>query len=99
MDKKILFTVCATAAMASAQSTANIDDFEDGNGLAKTGKDDAWYAYNDKNDQGASTYSNVEDQYGLVVVLEEAAADGSKYGAGLTGIKLVQGDNPYDPYL
>ena len=99
MDKKILFTVCATAAMASAQSTANIDDFEDGNGLAKTGKDDAWYAYNDKNDQGASTYSNVEDQYGLVVVLEEAAADGSKYGAGLTGIKLVQGDNRYDPYV
>ena len=43
MKKKILFTVCATAAMASA--AANIDDFEDGNGLASTGgKNDAWYA-------------------------------------------------------
>ena len=98
MEKKILFTLCATAALASAQ-TANIDDFEDGNGLASTGTDDAWYAYNDKNDKGASTYTNTEDQYGLVVVLEEAAAGGSKYGAGLTGIKLVQGDNEYDPYV
>lgn len=98
MDKKILFTLCATAAMASAQ-TANIDDFEDGNGLSNTGAEDAWYAYNDKNDKGASSYTNTEDTYGLVVVLEEAAAGGSKYGAGLTGIKLVQGDNPYDPYV
>ena len=99
MDKKILLTLCATAAMASAQTTANIDDFEDGNGLANTGSDDAWYAYNDKNDKGASTYTNTEDKYGLVVVIPEAAAGGSKYGAGLTGIKLVQGDNPYDPYV
>ena len=78
MKKKILLTVCATAAMVSAQ-TANIDDFEDGNGLASTGAEDAWYAYNDKNDKGASSYTNTEDQYGLVVVLEEAAAGGSKY--------------------
>jgi len=99
MDKKILLTLCATAAMASAQTTANIDDFEDGNGLANTGSDDAWYAYNDKNDKGASTYTNTEDKYGLVVVIPEAAAGGSKYGAGLTGIKLVQGDNLYDPYV
>ena len=99
MKTKILFTLCATAAMASAQ-TANIDDFEDGNGLASTGgKNDAWYAYNDKNDKGASSYTNTEDEYGLVVVLEEAAAGGSKYGAGLTGIKLDQGDNEYDPYV
>ena len=99
MKKKILFTLCATAAMASAQTTANIDDFEDGNGLANTGADDAWYAYTDKNDKGASTYTNTEDKYGLVVVIPEAAAGGSKYGAGLTGISLVQGDNPYDPYV
>ncbi len=99
MDKKILFTLCATAAMASAQTTANIDDFEDGDGLSKTGKEDAWYAFNDKNDKGASSYTNSEDKYGTVVVIEDAAADGSKYGAGLTGIKLVQGDNPYDPYV
>lgn len=99
MNKKILFTVCATAAMVSAQTTANIDDFEDGDGLSKTGKEDAWYAFNDKNDKGASSYTNTEDQYGIVVVIEDAAADGSKYGAGLTGIKLVQGDNPYDPYV
>ncbi len=99
MNKKILFTVCATAAMVSAQTTANIDDFEDGDGLSKTGKEDAWYAFNDKNDKGASSYTNTEDQYGTVVVIEDAAADGSKYGAGLTGIKLVQGDNPYDPYV
>ena len=99
MKTKILFTLCATAAMASAQ-TANIDDFEDGNGLASTGgKNDAWYAYNDKNDKGASSYTNTEDEYGLVVVIPEAAAGGSKYGAGLTGIQLVQGDNPYDPYV
>jgi endoglucanase len=99
MNKKILFTVCATAAMVSAQTTANIDDFEDGDGLSKTGKEDAWYAFNDKNDKGASSYTNTEDQYGTVVVIEDAAAGGSKYGAGLTGIKLVQGDNPYDPYV
>ena len=32
-------------------------------------------------------------------MIPEAAAGGSKYGAGLTGIQLVQGDNPYDPYV
>ena len=31
MNKKILFTVCATATLASA--AANIDDFEDGKDL------------------------------------------------------------------
>ncbi|MBR5414089.1 MAG: T9SS type A sorting domain-containing protein [Fibrobacter sp.] len=98
MNKKILFTVCSTAILASA--AANIDDFEDGNGLASTGgKDDAWYAFNDKNDGGASTYSNTKDEYGLVVVIPEAAAGGSKYGAGLTDIELVQGTNKYDPYV
>ena len=98
MKTKILFTLCATATLASA--AANIDDFEDGNGLASTGgKNDAWYAYNDKNDKGASSYTNTEDEYGLVVVIPEAAAGGSEYGAGLTGIQLVQGDNPYDPYV
>ena len=99
MDRKILLTLCAAATMVSAQATANIDDFEDGNGLANTGSDDAWYAYNDKNDKGASTYTNTEDKYGIVVVIPEAAAGDSKYGAGLTGIKLVQGDNQYDPYV
>lgn len=100
MNKEVLFTLCAAAAMASAQTTANIDDFEDGNGLASTGgKNDAWYAFNDKNDKGASSYTNTEDEFGLVVVLPEAAAGGSKFGAGLTGIKLVKGDNPYDPYV
>ena len=79
MKKKILFTLCATAAMASAQTTANIDDFEDGDGLSKTGKEDAWYAFNDKNDKGASSYTNTEDKYGTVVVIKDAAADGSKY--------------------
>ena len=98
MKKRILFALGATAVMASAQ--ANIDDFEDGNGLAETGgKNDAWYAYNDEGDGGASTYSNVEDEYGLVVVIPEAAAGGSEYGAGLTDIKLVQGTNQYDPYV
>lgn len=97
MNKKILFTVCATATLASA--AANIDDFEDGNGLASTGADDAWYAFNDENDGGASTYSNTTDTYGLVVVIPDAAAGGSKYGAGLTDIELVQGTNEYDPYV
>jgi len=98
MKKRILFALGATAVMASAQ--ANIDDFEDGNGLAETGgKNDAWYAYTDENDGGGSSYTNEEDQYGLVVVIPEAAAGGSEYGAGLTGIKLVQGTNENDPYV
>ncbi len=54
MKKKILLTVCATAAMVSAQ-TANIDDLKAGNGLARTAVDDAWYAYNDNNATGASS--------------------------------------------
>lgn len=99
MKKKIFIALCSAAAMVSAQEAANIDDFEDGNGLASTGKKDAWYAYADENDGGASTYTNEEDQYGLVVVIPEAAAGGSKYGAGLTGISLVQGTNEYDPYV
>ena len=74
MKKKILFALGATAVMAAAQ---NIDDFEDGDGLASTGADDAWYAFTDVNDGGASSYSNTEDKYGLVVVIPEAAAGGS----------------------
>ena len=99
MKKKIFIALCSAAAMVSAQEAANIDDFEDGNGLASTGKKDAWYAFADENDGGASSYTNETDDYGLVVVIPEAAAGGSKYGAGLTGISLVQGDNPYDPYV
>ena len=96
MKKKILFALGATAVMAAAQ---NIDDFEDGDGLASTGADDAWYAFTDVNDGGASSYSNTEDKYGLVVVIPEAAAGGSSYGAGLTDIVLDQGTNQYDPYV
>ena len=99
MKKRILFALCATAAVAWAQTTPNIDDFEDGDGLANTGADDAWYAYTDKNDKGASTYSNTSDQYGTVVVIAEAAAGGSTHGAGLTGISLNKGSNANDPYV
>ncbi len=100
MKKIFVAALCATTAMSFAQTTANIDDFEDGDGLANTGgAKDAWYAYTDVNDKGASTYTNTKDQYGLVVVLEEAAAGGSKYGAGLTGISLAKGSNANDPYV
>ena len=100
MKKIFVAALCATTAMSFAQTTANIDDFEDGDGLANTGgAKDAWYAYTDVNDKGASTYTNTKDQYGLVVVLEEAAAGGSTHGAGLTGISLAKGSNANDPYV
>ena len=102
MNKKILVALACASTMASAAATDLIDDFEDGNGVANTDKGtytDVWFAYTDVNDKGASSYTNEKDADGDVVVFAEAAADGSKFGAGLKGIVLNKGENKWDPYV
>ena len=102
MNKKILVALACASTMASAAATDLIDDFEDGNGVANTDKGtytDVWFAYTDVNDKGASSYTNEKDADGDVVVFAEAAADGSKFGAGLKGIVLNKGENEWDPYV
>ena len=76
-----------------------IDDLEDGDGFAFTGGE--WYAYTDAGDKGASTISNGPGRNnGYNVVLSGSTAGNStKYVAGVTGVKLAQGENPYDPYV
>jgi hypothetical protein len=104
------YTACSTtptssSSIASSSSslpagyTDYIDDLEDGDGFAYTGGE--WYAYTDKGDKGASTISNGpgrNDGYN-VVISGSTAGNSSKYVAGVTGVKLSQGDNPYDPYV
>ena len=84
---------------SSVTLTGNVDDFEDGDNVAGTGAKDYWYVYTDADDGGNSTFSNESDDNGYVVVFPEAAANGSEYGAGMTGIVLDQGSNENAPYV
>jgi len=104
------YTACSTtptssSSIASSSSslpagyTDYIDDLEDGDGFAFTGGE--WYAYTDAGDKGASTISNGlgrNDGYN-VVISGSTAGNSTKYVAGVTGVKLSQGDNLYDPYV
>ena len=82
-----------------AGTTDYIDNLEDGDGYTFTGGE--WYAYNDSADKGASTISNAKGKKGGydVVVAGSKAGNSSKYVAGITGVKLSQGNNKYDPYV
>ena len=72
-----------------------VDDFEDGDNVANTGAEDYWYAFTDSGNTppGRSTISNTKSDGDYVVVFPAAAADGSGYGLGLTGINLQDGPN------
>lgn len=87
-----------SSSSVSSTTTSVIDDFEDGNGIANTGLEDYWYAFTDVNDKGGSSIENTSDEEGYVVVIPDAAKN-SDYGAGMTGIKLVKGENEYAPYV
>ena len=92
-------SIASSSSSLPAGYTDYIDDLEDGDGFAYTGGE--WYAYTDKGDKGASTISNGpgrNDGYN-VVISGSTAGNSSKYVAGVTGVKLSQGDNPYDPYV
>ncbi len=104
------YTACKDAPVSSSTSTASsssvsgegsplIDDFEDGNGIPNTNLDDTWYAFTDSGDKGTSSFTNEKEEEGYTVVIPEAAAGGSAYGAGLTGIVWNQGENKYEPYV
>ena len=105
------YTACdgAPASSSSAASSSSyvqpagttdyIDDLEDGDNYTYTGGE--WYAYNDSADKGASTISNAKGKKGGydVVIAGSKAGNSTKYVAGITGIKLSQGGNKYDPYV
>lgn len=59
-----------------------IDDFEDGDGVAKTGGADAWYTYADE----ASSYKHGD-------VVSASYAYSSKAGAGITNVKMGNSDS------
>ena len=83
------------ASSASSTDVALIDDFEDGDNVANTGAEDYWYAFTDSGNDppGMSTISNTKSDGEYVVVFAGAAAGGSGYGMGLTGINLKDGPN------
>ena len=87
--------VQSSSSSAAVSTFAMIDDFEDGDNVANTGKKDYWYAFTDVNNNppGKSTISNSKSSGEYVVVFATAAAGGSEYGAGLTGISLKDGDD------
>lgn len=92
----------AVSSSSSSQPTGTtdyIDDFEDGDNYAFTGGE--WYAYTDIGDNGASTISNGEGKNGgyNVILSGSSAGNSTAYVAGITGIKLSQGNNLYDPYV
>lgn len=92
-------SIASSSSSLPAGYTDYIDDLEDGDGFAFTGGE--WYAYTDKGDKGASTISNGpgrNDGYN-VVISGSTAGNSTKYVAGVTGVKLSQGDNLYDPYV
>jgi hypothetical protein len=90
----------SSSVVLPAGYTDYIDDFEDGDSLAFTGG--IWYAYTDAADNGASTISNAkvkdrngEDGYDVVLTADNE----SRNMAGMTGIRLSQGGNEYEPYV
>ena len=106
------YTACSGAAPVSSSSVVSsssfvqpegttdyIDDLDDGDRFAFTGGE--WYAYTDVGDDGASTVTNAPGANGgYDVVIDGATAGrGNGYVAGLTGVRLSKGNNPYEPYV
>ena len=92
-------SIASSSSSLPAGYTDYIDDLEDGDNYTFTGGE--WYAYTDDGDMGASTITNGEGARGGydVVFAGSKAGNSTKYVAGVTGIKLSQGDNLYDPYV
>ena len=92
-------SIASSSSSMPAGYTDYIDDLEDGDNYTFTGGE--WYAYTDDGDLGASTITNGEGARGgyNVVITGSKAGNSTKYVAGITGIKLSQGDNLYDPYV
>ncbi|WP_298772079.1 cellulase family glycosylhydrolase, partial [uncultured Fibrobacter sp.] len=106
------YTACSGSTPSSSSSVASsssfvqpagttdyIDDLEDGDNFAFTGGE--WYAYTDEGDNGASTITNGPGNKGgyNVVIPGSTAGSSTKYTAGITGVKLSQGGNKYNPYV
>ena len=89
--------VSSSSTPVVAAPSGMVDDFEDGDNQAYTGG--YWFAYNDKGDMGASTFSNEEDAENGGYVVIFPATNGSATMGGLKDIKLDQGGNQYDPYV
>ena len=83
----------------SSTVTSVIDDFEDGNNIANTNLEDYWYAFTDKEDKGASFFTNGKNEDGEFIVVSSDYANSSDYGVGITGIRLDQGSNENEPYV
>lgn len=78
-----------------------IDDVEDGDEVLKT--TGTWYAYNDSENGGKSSFSNVYDDAlpGYVVVFP-GTEDATNGTAGFVGLKTIawdQGTYQYDPFV
>ena len=106
------YTACSGSTPVSSSSVASsssfvqpagttdyIDDLEDGDYYAFTGGE--WYAYTDDADKGASTITNGPGDKGgyNVVISGSTAGSSTKFVSGITGVKLSQGGNKYDPYV
>ncbi len=89
--------VSSSSTPVVATPAGMVEDFEDGDNQAYTGG--YWFAYNDKGDKGASTFSNEADAENGGNVVIFPATNGSTTMGGLKDIKLDQGDNAYDPYV
>ncbi len=87
----------SSSSVVVAAPAGMVDDFEDGDNQAYTSG--YWFAYNDKGDKGASTFSNEEDAENGGYVVIFPATNGSTTMGGLKDIKLDQGGNEYDPYV
>ena len=92
-------SIASSSSSLPAGYTDYIDDLEDGDNYTFTGGE--WYAYTDDGDMGASTITNGEGARGgyNVVIAGSKAGNSTKYVAGVTGVKLSQGGNEYDPYV
>lgn len=76
-----------------------VDDFEDGDGICRTGG--SWFAYSDATEGGASSFSNPKDLLGnySVTFSGSPAKHASAYVGGLTDVRLSKGMYLYDPYI
>ena len=93
--------VATSSATSQVTTVFAIDDVEDGNEVLNT--TGTWYAYNDSENGGLSTFSNVYDAAlpGYVVVFPgtEDPTNGTQGFVGIKDIAWNQGTYKYDPFV
>ena len=98
-----LNTIASSSSVSSVKVVMVLDDAEDGDEISNTNGKGTWYAYNDSENGGKSSFSNKLDAElgGYVVNLlgSNDASNGSNGFIGINDIVWNQAEYQYDPFV